>query len=679
MQAMKKSKVAWLSGASACTLLAAAACGVSTATSDPGFGTPSPSSMTSTGGSTGSAKPSAGSKTGSASNTGNAAAPNSGNAAPGSPNGTQVPTSPPASDTPNPVLAGVTPAAAFDTAKSLAAFKTTAYTLLSQNCANCHSESGSTIPNELPLVASTDPMIAHLWTLTRVDLRSIENSKLVTRLTIEAHNCWSDCTQDGATLAQALHAWADAISPLPVATVPAPSGQVTDAQVSAWIAADRGKLSSDDASNVAYTSLHKLYNAGASLDELNTARVGISKALNSTARYAPSIVNPVPIDPYALVYRFDTRDYWGYWPANPYVPVTGAAPADPAHAQTAWSRIKQGNVNGDFSAGGGLSHPDDKPSTFPNIAGFYSDYVEASQLVYTLTRPDVYNEIMNIPGITSPLTTQLGVDMSKGADGFQFMTVDNPITLEPRLLMRQSIGPGYFWKSTDPFTGSPMVWYERPVPEFDQSSAGSDMLKTTPLNLSNYSTSGMIVLNSAGTGLQDGLQAAAAEVIFSLPNGLQAYMIGGAGDEQRVDAFTFIVVDPRRGGPKTLPGSTPRTSQTLRLLQSASCFGCHDDGMNRAPDGMQPYLAQNPTKFDSATVTHVKTLYPGRDAMNQTLEADRTIFLGAMAKISNGMIIGMPGNYQGQPTADQTLALEPVLYMFEKAQSLYSYIDTTSN
>jgi hypothetical protein len=647
-------------------------------TNDEGFGAP-PSSpgSTSKGSAGGASKSSPGSKAG------NAATPGAANGATGATTGatpgstpaggaTSAPTATPAPVSP---LAGVKAAAPFDYNASLTAFQNTTYSILQTNCANCHSESG----NQLPLIASSSAAVAHMTTLTKVDLRDVANSKMVTRLTVEAHNCWSDCTQNGQAIQQALQAWADAISPIPAATVPTPSGQVADSQVSAWIAADRATLSSDDANYVAYTSLHKLSNAGVSLDELNTARIGISKALNSLARYAPTIVNPVPIDPYGLVYRFDTRDYWGYWPANAYLPVTGAAPADPAHAQTAWSRIKQGNVNGDFSAGGGLSHPDDKPSTFPNIAGFYSDYVEASQLVYTLTRPDVYNEIMNIPGITSPLTTQLGVDMSKGADGFQFMTVDKPITLEPRLLMRQSIGPGYFWKSTDPFTGSPMVWYDRPIPEFDQSSAGSDMVKTTPLNLSNYSTSGAIVLNSAGTGLQDGLQAAAAEVIFSLPNGLQAYMIGGAGDEQRVDAFTFIVVDPRRGGPKTLPGSTPRTSQTLRLLQSASCFGCHDDGMNRAPDGMQDFLAKNPTKWDPATTAKVKQLYPGTDAMGKQIEQDRAIFSAAVTKVANGMILGLSSGYAGIPTADQTAAIEPVLYMFEKAQAIYGYVDTTSN
>ena len=46
------------------------------------------------------------------------------------------------------------------------------------------------------------------------------------------------------------------------------------------------------------------------------------------------------------------------------------------------------------------------------------------------------------------------------------------------------------------------------------------------------------------TGAAGG-QASAEEVIWSLPNGLQAYAIFGAWAQRRVDAFTQIVRDPR--------------------------------------------------------------------------------------------------------------------------------------
>jgi hypothetical protein len=44
---------------------------------------------------------------------------------------------------------------------------------------------------------------------------------------------------------------------------------------------------------------------------------------------------------------------------------------------------------------------------------------------------------------------------------------------------------------------------------------------------------------------QDGPQPSAEEVNFSLPNGLQGYVLFGAWNQRRVDAFTHIVRGPR--------------------------------------------------------------------------------------------------------------------------------------
>lgn len=55
-----------------------------------------------------------------------------------------------------------------------------------------------------------------------------------------------------------------------------------------------------------------MHNAGASAQDLNHARVGLSKALNSTARWAPEIKNPQDVNDKGIVYRFDIRDYWGH-------------------------------------------------------------------------------------------------------------------------------------------------------------------------------------------------------------------------------------------------------------------------------------------------------------------------------------------------------------------------------
>jgi hypothetical protein len=41
---------------------------------------------------------------------------------------------------------------------------------------------------------------------------------------------------------------------------------------------------------------------------MNHARVGLSKALNTSARWAPKIVNPVDVNGKGILYKFDIRD-----------------------------------------------------------------------------------------------------------------------------------------------------------------------------------------------------------------------------------------------------------------------------------------------------------------------------------------------------------------------------------
>src|SRR5690606_5061494 len=82
--------------------------------------------------------------------------------------------------------------------------------------------------------------------------------------------------------------------------------------VEQWIADDKAKIAASDRQYFVYTSMHELHNAGLTADELNIVRVGLSKALNSTARWAPEIVNPTDVNGQGILYKFDIRDYWGY-------------------------------------------------------------------------------------------------------------------------------------------------------------------------------------------------------------------------------------------------------------------------------------------------------------------------------------------------------------------------------
>jgi hypothetical protein len=550
----------------------------------------------------------------------------------------------------------------FDGQSSEQVFSQTLYPILRQRCAKCHSEPPEG-RNQMPLHASADVKTAHMWALTKINLRQVVNSKLIERQSMEGHNCWGDCKQNGEEIRVAAQTWADSMkAALPVSTQKIHQGDITEAEVLQWIMADKAKNPADP-QFIKYASLHRIFNAhDASPDDMNTARVGLSKILNSTS-YSQKLVNPVAIDEYNIVYRFDIRDYWG----------TGRG-GRPGDAAGNWARALKGNYNADDQTAGPNTFANkDTPTnsmakmtpTFPNIAGFYPDYVDAAQLGYTLSRPDVYADVMSLGTLSPGLEASLGVKQ-QGIDTWKFITVDDAITINKRMLLRTDTPEGYFWKGVDPFGQSPFIFYDRPIPEMD----GFSLVKTTPVFAADGSyrmDNGLSV--DANGNLTGGPQAQASEMIFSLPNGLQGYFVGGAANQIRVDAFGFIVFDPRRGGPSP-SGFRIGPGSELRLVTPASCMSCHLDGMNRVVDDMITYVDANPTKFDAATVARVRALYPDTETIRAQIEKDRTIYAKAMDTIRTPMMVGME---------DKTIYREPIEYLFLSAQKIFTYTPTASN
>jgi mono/diheme cytochrome c family protein len=633
----------------------------------------------------------------------------------------------------------------FDKARSLAAFKETLYPVLRANCSGCHStENKLGSGAQAPLHADVDVNLAHEYALTRVNFRDPENSRFVVRMAIDRHNCFAEnCGVAAKQMLAAVNAWRDRVSDMvrPVPRSVEQSTKITEEQILAWIEADKARTPAADREFIKYTSFHELHNAGVSAQNLNDARAGLSKALNGSARWAPKIVNPVDVNGKGILYRFDIRDYWGYTLIDTSSPDfelfntlsdddigfaakvdrNGKKPPsvfenflvqqnklkpevtrDEKFARLAWERVLRGNVE---MAGGGETNP-------PNIDGFVGPrkiagnkqeyvepadlkYVEAAQLTYTVTRPDVYNAILAVPGYFWMFETELGVDKSKGVDSYDYMVTQRAITIDGRFYYRAQTPNGYYWKTFDIFTAGDtdiekqyaagkvtMPMWQQPIPKFIKEQGG-----TTPQDLTYVA---MLPLGSYADGKYTGAaggQASAEEVIWSLPNGLQAYAIFGAWAQRRVDAFTQIVRDPRIQkfvADKTnsnLTGTGRPGAVTDQRLGVASCAGCHIDGMKRSNNNLRDWLDEGGAQIphgnngagewvnDPATVKRVRELYKPSSEMRAKMENDRRIFLAAEAKINEGMILG----------ADKNTYVEPIVWTTEWAQKHYKYPIARSN
>ncbi len=645
----------------------------------------------------------------------------------------------------------------FDKKRSLEAFKSTVYPLLRANCAGCHNtQNTSGSGAQAPLHADVDVNLAHEYALTRVNFREPEDSKLVVRMRIDRHNCFGEtCATAAAKMLQAVTAWRDAVADM-IPEVPRgveASKKITEQQVSEWIATDKAKTPAAQREFIQYASFHALHNAGVSAQNLNHARVGLSKALNTAARWAPRIVNPVDVNGKGIVYRFDIRDYWGYTlidTSDPDFtlfyggsdddlafaqnkldlngkPIKYASLAEMVHrlkpevtrdekfARLVWARVLKGNAEGAVE---GESLP-------PNIDGFFGTrqigpngqeyvdpaslrYVEAAQLTYTLTRPDVYNAIMAIPGYSQELERELGVDKSKGMRSYDYMLTYEAITVDSRMMWRaRTRDGGFYWKTFDIFTQGESDYqrwhidqayrtgdvtypfWANPIPKFIKNQGGTtpedlSYVATLPLGAYSFDTRGSV---GRYTGA-DGPQQSAEEVIFSLPNGLQGYVLFGAWNQRRVDAFTNIVRDPRilrTVSDKMLNKMTGfgRTAgiEDHRLNTASSCIGCHIDGMNRINNDLRDWLDEGGKRLpkgeygvdgwvnDPATVARVRELYPPSSTMRVKIENDRRMFLTAMVQIRQAMILGV----------DKNVYVEPAIWTIEWARNFYEYPVTRSN
>lgn len=104
------------------------------------------------------------------------------------------------------------PNAFFDLSASaggVEAFETTVYPIVVDYCVDCHEGSGPGSPHFAhPNVETAYQAIVGQG---KVDLGNPESSRIAVKVGALAHHCWSDCPSDGALLAAAVQAWADAV------------------------------------------------------------------------------------------------------------------------------------------------------------------------------------------------------------------------------------------------------------------------------------------------------------------------------------------------------------------------------------------------------------------------------------------------------------------------------------
>jgi hypothetical protein len=309
-----------------------------------------------------------------------------------------------------------------------------------------------------------------------------------------------------------------------------------------------------------YFTLTHLYNAGISEDELQTYRHAFAKLINSLS-WNSELVLPTAVDTAATVLRVDIRQLnWN---------------------EAIWDQIARRNPYGLKYAGADATACYRESST-------EMPAVRVDWFVFAASRPPLYHLILSLPESAGQLEQMLHVNVAADISQEQVARAGfnrSGVSRNNRLIERHRLPYGSYWKSYD-FAGN----------------TGQKNLFEHPMGPAD----------SADSFRQDG-----GEIIFSLPNGLQGYMlVNGSG--QRIDKGpTEIVSDPKRGD--------------RAVMNGLSCMSCHYAGSIGKADEIRPFVEANRKAFGDPE--SILVLYPEQKALDSLFEQDGKRFVSVLEKI----------------------------------------------
>lgn len=313
---------------------------------------------------------------------------------------------------------------------------------------------------------------------------------------------------------------------------------------------DVGKVNADDRPFTRYISFAHLLNEGNCAGQLKTYAQALTKLLNSLS-LKNSLGFPVAIEGGAAIYRIDLRHFG--W------------------SQELWDKIACANP---YSVDYKIN------ALAPNAATIQLD-VESSLFVqpgdsfmHIVSRPPLYHDILGLPETLDQLATELDVDLS--ADIADEEANDQGI-----------VARGAIYDSLVSFANRMIEWHEVPGDDeayfwLSHDFKNSEDLRDIFAHPLDFTADG-------------------GEVIFSLPNGLQAYMIVDQLGNRIDEAPLEVVKDfENANGP---------------VINGISCMGCHARGMRVRADELREKGLTSPELFDSTeTVEKILRLHPDNEA-----------------------------------------------------------------
>ena len=324
-----------------------------------------------------------------------------------------------------------------------------------------------------------------------------------------------------------------------------------------------------DRASARYFTLTHLYNAGESPETLRAYQIALSKLVNSLS-WGSEIIQPQPIDPRKTIFYIDLRRY--EWDVR----------------NDAWTQIEEEypySIEFDSETQAGLFK---KLTDLREEMDCEVPFVHVDWFLATASLPPLYHDILDLPETDRELERELGIDVARNLQSAPGVRVwraglnDSGVSKNNRVVERHQSQHGAYWKSYD-FAGN----------------VGVQDIFTYPL-----------------TFRHDG-----GEIVFNLPNGLQAYYISDASGIRINEAPTRIVSNPdERDG---------------IVRNGISCIGCHTEGMKTFEDQVRAVFAK---QSNSPVKTQVLRLYAEKVKMNELVDEDTERYRRAL--VATGGVFG---------------------------------------
>ncbi len=321
-------------------------------------------------------------------------------------------------------------------------------------------------------------------------------------------------------------------------------------------------LSPSDKSFARYFTLTHLYNAGETTEALQTYRRALSKLINSLS-WGREAIKPQSIDAEETVFYIDLRDY--EWDVR----------------NNAWTQIEQAYPYKMRFAAPTQTHLREKLMTLQQEMNCEVPFVHVDWFIANASLPPLYHDILQLPLTDRELEEKLGISVKENIQNAPRKRVwragfsDSGVSNHNRVVERHIFQHGAYWKSYD-FAGS----------------AESQNIFTHPLNFTH-----------------DG-----GEIIFNLPNGLQAYLLVDSNGNRLDVAPTDIVSNPAASDPAVRNG--------------LSCIGCHTEGMKTFEDEVRAVVEQ--ADDPPYNKVHALDLYVEKTVMDELVEEDTLRYRNAL-------------------------------------------------